>query len=78
MPVIDSFKRNVALVAVGVISAVLVTRVEPFKSNFSLAVIAGAAVGVLCAMIEVATRSIAKKLNPATHSSSDGPKAQEK
>lgn len=78
MPVIESFKRNVALVAVGVISAVLVTRLEPFKSNFSLAVFAGAAVGVICAMIEVATRSIAKKLNRSTHSSSDGSKAREK
>lgn len=48
---------------VGVISAVLVTRLEPFKSDFPLAVLAGAAVGVISAMVEMATRSIAKRLN---------------
>jgi hypothetical protein len=66
-----------ALVA-GISSAVLATRLELFKSNFPLAILAGAAVGVICAMIEVATRSIAKKLNWARHSSDGGPGAQGK
>jgi hypothetical protein len=69
----EFLKRNVVLGVVGVISAVLATRLEPFKSNFSLAVLAGAAVGVICAMIEVAIRSIAKKLNRETHSSGGDP-----
>ncbi len=61
MPASEFFKRNVMLVCVGVISAVLVTRFEPFKSNFALAILAGLIVGVIGAMIEVAARSVAKK-----------------
>jgi hypothetical protein len=55
----------VALVA-GVLSAVVATRLEPFKSSFTLAIVAGAVVGSICAMIEVAVRSIAKRLRRTT------------
>ena len=63
MPASEFVKRYyvMALLA-GIVSAVLAIRLEPFKSNFFLAILAGAAVGVTCAMIEVAVRSIAKKL----------------
>ena len=78
MPASELLKRYyfVPLVA-GSLSAVLTTQFEPFKSHFSLAILAGFAVGVICTMIEVSARSIAKKLNRATHSSDDGPGARD-
>jgi uncharacterized membrane protein len=77
MPASEFLKRNIVLGIVGVVSAVLVTRLEVFKSNFPLAILAGFAVGVICTMIEVAARSIAKKLNRANHSSGEGPGARD-
>jgi len=54
----EFLKKNVAFVIVGVASVVFV-RVEPFRSNFFLAVLAGFAVGLICAAGEAAVRKIA-------------------
>jgi hypothetical protein len=51
----------VVALAAGILSAVLATQFEPFKSSFPLAILAGVAVGVTGAMIVVVTRSIAKR-----------------
>lgn len=72
MTAVEFLKRVVVPGVVGVASAVLVTLLEPFKSNFPLAVLAGAGVGVICAMIEVAIRSVTKKLNRTTPSPRGG------
>lgn len=60
-------KRNhVVAVIAGVLSAVLTTRFEPFRSNFYLAILAGIAVGIASAMIVVAIRDVAQKLKQPT------------
>ena len=61
MSMSEIVKRNVVLGVVGVVSAILATRLEPFKSNFVFAILAGAGVGVVFAMIESAARSMTKK-----------------
>ena len=55
----------VAFVA-GVFSAVLATRIEPFKSNFALAILGTFAVGITCGLFEVAARGVVRKLKRAS------------
>ncbi len=57
----EFLKKNITLGIVGVVSAVLATRYEPFKSHLLLAVLMAAGVGVLAGIIEVGLRKIATK-----------------
>lgn len=59
----DQFlKKNIVPGVAGVLSAVLVTRVEPFKSNFLFVSLAGIVVGIACALSAMAIRTVASKL----------------
>jgi uncharacterized membrane protein YeaQ/YmgE (transglycosylase-associated protein family) len=59
----DFMKKNGVLGAVvaGVVSALLVTRVEPFKHQFLLAPLVGAVVGILIGIIEVGIRKFVNR-----------------
>jgi hypothetical protein len=64
---VEFLKRNITFWVVGATSVFLSTRVEPFKSNFLLAVLASLVVGILVGMIELAIRTITKKASRTTH-----------
>lgn len=68
MPGILFLKRNAVLWIVGVISALVATRLEPFKSHMPLAITVGFAVGLMASVIEVAIRKLANQFKRATDS----------
>jgi hypothetical protein len=59
MTAIEFLKKNIELVVVGVVSAVLVTRWEPFKSDFLLALLMAAGVGLMVGIVGERIRKIA-------------------
>ena len=53
------FVRNyLGSAIVGLLAAVLAVRWEPFKSSFTLAIMAGFAIGLVSALVELAARKL--------------------